>query len=81
MKSVRPRRADLKSDLLAGLPGAISSLPDGMAASVLAGVHSVHGLYASFAGPIGGGLTSTLSATGHLARSAPDQEFDANQSR
>ena len=59
MKSVRPRRADLKSDLLAGLPGAISSVPDGMAASVLAGVNPVHGLYASFAGPIAGGLTAS----------------------
>jgi SulP family sulfate permease len=59
LKSVRPRRADLKSDLLAGLPGAISSVPDGMAASVLAGVNPVHGLYASFAGPIAGGLTAS----------------------
>ncbi len=54
-----PRRRDLKSDALAGLPGAISSVPDGMAASVLAGVNPIHGLYASFAGPIAGGLTSS----------------------
>jgi SulP family sulfate permease len=59
MRSVAPRRRDLKSDSLAGLPGAISSVPDGMAASVLAGVNPIHGLYASFAGPIGGGLTSS----------------------
>ena len=59
LTSLRPRRADLKSDLLAGLPGAISSVPDGMAASVLAGVNPVHGLYASFAGPIAGGLTAS----------------------
>jgi SulP family sulfate permease len=57
--SVRPRRTDLKRDALAGLPGAISSVPDGMAASVLAGVNPVHGLYASFAGPIAGGLTTS----------------------
>jgi len=44
LTSVRPRRADLKSDILAALPGAISSVGDGMAASVLAGVKPVHGL-------------------------------------
>ena len=59
VESVRPRRADVKADALAGLPGAISSVPDGMAASVLAGVSPVHGLYASFAGPIAGGLTAS----------------------
>lgn len=57
--SVAPTRRSLKSDGLAGLPGAISSVPDGMAASVLAGVNPIHGLYASFAGPIAGGLTSS----------------------
>jgi len=56
---VTPRRRSLKGDLLAGLPGAISSVPDGMAASVLAGVPPTHGLYASFAGPVAGGLTSS----------------------
>jgi SulP family sulfate permease len=45
--------------VVAGLPGAISSVPDGMAANVLAGISSVHGLYASFSGPIAGGLTSS----------------------
>jgi SulP family sulfate permease len=45
--------------MLAGLPGAISSVPDGMAAAVLAGVNPVQGLYASFAGPVAGGLTSS----------------------
>jgi sulfate permease, SulP family len=59
LASVRPRRADAKADILAGLPGAISSVPDGMASSVLVGVNPVHGLYASFAGPIAGGLTSS----------------------
>ncbi|WP_322919157.1 SulP family inorganic anion transporter [Nocardioides renjunii] len=54
-----PRRATVKQDLVAGIPGAISSVPDGMAAGVLAGVSPVHGLYASIFGPIGGGLTSS----------------------
>ncbi len=60
LRSLAPRRATLKADALAGLPGAIGSVPDGMAASVLAGVNPIHGLYASFAGPVAGGLgTST----------------------
>ena len=54
-----PDRKTLRDDALAGLPGAIGSVPDGMAASVLAGVNPVHGLYASFAGPIAGGLTTS----------------------
>ena len=58
LRSVRPERANLRADILAGLPGAISSVPDGMAAAVLAGVNPVQGLYASFAGPIAGGLSS-----------------------
>lgn len=58
LRSVRPERAHLRADLVAGLPGAISRVPDGMAAAVLAGVNPVQGLYASFAGPIVGGLSS-----------------------
>lgn len=55
-----PPWAVLRSDALAGIPGAIAGVPDGMAASVLAGVNPIHGLYASFAGPIaGGGAAST----------------------
>jgi SulP family sulfate permease len=54
-----PARGTIRKDLVAGLPGAISSVPDGMAASVLAGVNPVHGLYASIFGPIGGGLTAS----------------------
>lgn len=43
----------------AGLPGAIASVPDGLASGVLAGVNPVQGLYASFAGPVAGGLSSS----------------------
>ena len=57
--AIAPRRRDLRGDLVAGVPGAISSVPDGMAASILAGVNPVHGLYASIFGPIGGGLTAS----------------------
>jgi SulP family sulfate permease len=59
LADVAPRRATVKQDLVAGIPGAVSSVPDGMAAGVLAGVSPVHGLYASIFGPIGGGLTSS----------------------
>jgi sulfate permease, SulP family len=47
----------LRSDVIAGIPGAIGHVPDGMAASVLVGVNPVHGLYASIAGTIVGGAT------------------------
>ncbi|WP_430335389.1 SulP family inorganic anion transporter [Rhodococcus sp. ACT016] len=60
VRSRLPERRWFKNDLIAGIPGAISSVPDGMASGVLAGVNPVHGLYASFAGPLFGGLqTST----------------------
>jgi len=51
----------LRQDAVAGVPGAIASVPDGMASAVLVGVNPVYGLYASVAGPVGGGLAvSTL---------------------
>jgi SulP family sulfate permease len=56
LRSVRPERRYLKEDVLAGLPGAIGSVPDGMASAVLVGVNPVYGLYASMAGPVAGGL-------------------------
>lgn len=58
-RSLKPDRKHFGKDALAGLPGAISSVPDGMASAVLVGVNPVHGLYASFAGPVAGGLTSS----------------------
>ena len=59
LRSVAPERKHVKADALAGLPGAISSVPDGMASGILAGVNPVHGLYASFIGPIAGGSTAS----------------------
>ena len=50
IRGVTSRRSDLRPDAVAGLPVAIGSVPDGMAASVLAGVSPVSGLYASFVG-------------------------------
>lgn len=52
------RRAMTK-EALAGLPGAIGSVPDGMASSLLAGVNPIHGLYASMAGPLAGGAVAS----------------------
>ncbi len=54
-----PRNADLVPDALAAIPRAVASVPDGMAASVLAGVDPIFGLYASMVGPILGGLFSS----------------------
>ena len=59
LRSIVPERRYLRADILAGLPGAIGSVPDGMAAAVLVGVNPVQGLYAAFVGPIAGGLSSS----------------------
>jgi SulP family sulfate permease len=56
---IRPERGTTRKEAIAGIPGAIGSVPDGMAAAVLTGVNPVFGLYASFAGPIAGGLTAS----------------------
>ena len=56
LRSLAPDRSTLRQDAVAGIPGAIASVPDGMASAVLVGVNPVYGLYASMAGPIGGGL-------------------------
>ena len=86
LRAALAARGSVRQDLVAGLPRAIGSVPDGMAASILAGVNPVHGLYASIFGPIGGGLTSstrlmvitTTSAAALAAGSAlaavPEQE-------
>ncbi|MFD4293793.1 SulP family inorganic anion transporter [Rhodococcus sp. NPDC058532] len=80
-----PERRHLKNDLIAGLPGAIASVPDGMASGVLAGVSPVHGLYASFAGPLFGGMqTSTklmvVTTTGASALAAGSAIADVPES-
>jgi len=54
-----PTLQALRQDAVAGVPGAIASVPDGMASAVLVGVNPVYGLYASIAGPIAGGLLAS----------------------
>ena len=46
VRSLRPDRGTLRQDAVAGVPGAIASVPDGMASAVLVGVNPVYGLYA-----------------------------------
>jgi SulP family sulfate permease len=53
-------RGPQRQDAVAGLSGAINSVPDGMANAVLVGVNPMYGLYATMIGPLIGGLfTST----------------------
>ena len=75
VRSHLPEKKALRFDVVAGLPGAIASVPDGMAAGVLAGVNPIHGLYASMVGPLAGGTqTSTglmvITTTGASALAA-----------
>ncbi|MCU7727719.1 SulP family inorganic anion transporter [Actinoplanes sp. KI2] len=75
LRGVAPDRHTVRKDLVVGLSGAISGVPDGMAASVLAGVNPVYGLYAGVFGTIGGGLTAgtrlmVISATSAAAVAA-----------
>ncbi|MDA0160409.1 SulP family inorganic anion transporter [Solirubrobacter ginsenosidimutans] len=84
LRSVRPEPGTLRSDAIAGVPGAVGSVPDGMASAVLVGVNPVYGLYASFAGPIAGGLTAstrlmviTTTTAAALAAGSAVDGFDA----
>jgi SulP family sulfate permease len=81
---VRPEPGTLRPDAIAGVPGAVGSVPDGMASAVLVGVNPVYGLYASFAGPIAGGLTAstrlmviTTTTAAALAAGSAIEGFDA----
>lgn len=58
-RQVLPRPPKLRQDGLAGLNVAISSVPDGMASGILAGVNPIYGLYACMVGPLVGGFFSS----------------------
>jgi SulP family sulfate permease len=54
----------LGSDLLAGLVGALTSIPDAMASAILAGLNPIQGLYAIMVGtPVGALATSSVFMT------------------
>ncbi|WP_018479328.1 SulP family inorganic anion transporter [Pontibacter roseus] len=65
-----PPRNKLQQDGIAGLTTAVSSLPDGMANGLLAGVNPIYGLYACIAGPLVGGLFSSTQLMVITATSA-----------
>jgi SulP family sulfate permease len=75
-----PNLGSLRQDAVAGVPGAIASVPDGMASAALVGINPVYGLYASIAGPIAGGaaastrlmVITTTTAAALAAASAVD---------
>lgn|SRR5690554_4421167 len=54
-----PSRRRIQQDAVAGLTVGVSSIPDGMAGGVLAGVNPVYGLYANVVGPIVGAVFSS----------------------
>ena len=56
LRRYAPDRATIRQDAIAGLTGAIGSVPDGMASGVLVGVSPIYGLYGSMLGPIAGGF-------------------------
>jgi sulfate permease, SulP family len=54
-----PSGSRIRRDGIAGLNSAVSSVPDGMASGILAGVNPIYGLYACMLGPIAGGIFSS----------------------
>lgn len=65
-------RRTVGHDLKAGLALGVESVPDGLAAGLLAGVNPLHGLYGYLVGTLGGALATgsyymTVQATGAMA--------------
>ncbi|PYI38054.1 SulP family inorganic anion transporter [Arthrobacter psychrolactophilus] len=80
-------KTTVKSDIKAGLVLGIESVPDGLAAGLLAGVNPLHGLYGYLVGTVGGALATgsafmTVQATGAMSVVISDipQTQDAEQS-
>lgn len=66
------RKATLRDDAVAGVVLGVESVPDGLAAGVLAGVNPLAGLYAYLFGTVGGALFTSsafmaVQATGAMA--------------
>ncbi len=66
------RRDTLRKDAIAGLVLGVESIPDGLAAGLLAGVNPLSGLYAYMFGTLGGSLSTSsafmaVQATGAMA--------------
>ena len=66
------RRDTLRKDAVAGLVLGVESIPDGLAAGLLAGVNPLSGLYAYMFGTLGGSLSTSsafmaVQATGAMA--------------
>lgn len=53
------RGGRLRRNGIAGLSTALSQIPDGLAAGLLAGVNPIYGLYANMVGPLAGGIFSS----------------------
>ena len=69
---IPPRPHTLGKDAVAGLVLGVESVPDGLAAGLLAGVSPLAGLYAYLFGTIGGSLFTSsafmaVQATGAMA--------------
>ena len=58
-EAVKDARPSPVKEVLAGLAGAIGSVPDGMATALLAGANPVAGLYSSAMGPLFGGMVTS----------------------
>ena len=91
LRDVRSARRDLRADALAGLPGAVSSVPDGMASAVLVGVNPVFAVLADYArrlaavdgrlhlSGVGPELAATLRRTGQVDVDGPVRVVDATE--
>jgi len=58
LRSLRPKREFLKSDLIAGFSTGLFSIPEGMAYAKLAGVNPLYGLYSGIMATIVASLTT-----------------------